>query len=81
MARASHRWKLAELALMLLVSACAGGEDATGAASCSGNEPIECRTPEGDLVGCCPNALPICSPDGHKCLDFGSGGSDGSAPN
>jgi hypothetical protein len=54
------------------------GSADSGPPTCSGSKPIECRTPEGVLVGCCPEAHPVCSADGKSCTDFGLGGSGGS---
>ena len=59
---------------MLLLAACSAESSGGGGGTCTQTEPVECRTPDGDLVGCCPAAHPVCSPDGLKCLDFASGG-------
>ncbi len=72
------RRALAGLALSLsaaLGAACAGGDEVpSGPGSCSDPTPVECRSPEGKLLGCCPNAHPVCSLDGKSCGNFGSGG-------
>ena len=67
------------LGLGAMLGACGAQDDgASGVTSCGGNTPIECRSPEGKLQGCCAQAHPVCSLDGLSCGDFGSGGSSGS---
>jgi hypothetical protein len=54
------------------------GSSDGGPTTCGASTPIECRTPEGALVGCCTTAHPVCATDGKSCFDFGSGGSGAS---
>jgi hypothetical protein len=69
---------LLTLGVAIATLAACGAEGSTGVTeTCGSDRPNECRTPEGQFVGCCPTAHPVCSPDGKSCIDFASGGSGG----
>ncbi|MCC6663473.1 MAG: hypothetical protein IT375_07000 [Polyangiaceae bacterium] len=73
-------WALGALAAALvpLAWACAGEPAEDMAVSCSAEEPHECPSPEGVILGCCPDSHPICSADGTQCFEWGSTGGGGS---
>ena len=62
-------------ALVFFAAACSsdGGSSTT---VCSADEPVQCYSPDNQLVGCCPLGND-CSSDGTQCIPSGTGGSAG----
>ncbi len=63
------RAALATLALAAALGACAADAGDDESTTCSASEPIECRSPESKLVGCCPESHPVCAIDGKQCFE------------
>ncbi|MCC6897902.1 MAG: hypothetical protein IT377_02945 [Polyangiaceae bacterium] len=60
--------------------ACASEPEEDMTVSCSASEPHECPSPEGVIIGCCPDSHPLCSTDGTQCYEWASSGGGGGSP-
>ena len=61
MARRRYLSPLLAGGLLGLAAACAAEPSDDTTTSCSAGEPIECPSPEGKILGCCPESHPVCA--------------------